>query len=265
MIMGTAGTKGNRAFTLVEMLVVIAIIAILAALILPALAAAKQAGRKAACISNLHQIGVAIHNYSIDHEGRIPYGPKAPPFLSPASFYPSTGTPTSLLSLQSGAPVGLGLLLQHYLGHQARVLFCPGSDQPIDATAELEKVGRTQSQCSYYYRHAGATHLFDPPTLNIDAPEHVMLNSLGQNRSNLLIRALVIDSQFLCPPGLEAFNIKPRTHHRVKLANILSADGAVTSHANVNNKFTVDVRSYGDLYQAFDRILKVFEAADAEP
>jgi prepilin-type processing-associated H-X9-DG protein len=157
------------------------------------------------------------------------------------------------------------LLLQHYLGHQPRVLFCPGSDQPIDATAELEKVGKTQSQCSYYYRHAGATHLFDPPTLNIDAPEHVMLNSLGQNRNNRQIRALVIDTMFLCPPALEAFNIKPRTHHRMKLANILYADGAVTSHANVNNKFTVDVRSYGDLYQAFDRILKVFEAADAEP
>lgn len=263
--MRRGGTNGKRAFTLVELLVVIAIIAILAALILPALAAAKQAGRKAACISNLHQIGIAIHNYSIDHEGRIPYGPKAPPFTSPASFYPSTGTPTSLLSLQSGAPVGLGLLLQHYLGHQPRVLFCPGSDQPIDATAELGKVGITQSQCSYYYRHAGATHLFDPPTLNIDAPEHVLLQNLGQNRNNYQIRALVIDTMFLCPPGLEVFNIKPRTHHRLKLANILYADGAVTSRPNVGGKFTVDLRSYGDLYQAFDKILRVFEAADAEP
>ena len=154
--------KGNRhkeGFTLIELLVVIAIIAILASLILPALVAAKHAAKKAACISNLHQIGVAIHNYTIDHEGRIPYGPKAPPFTSPASFYPSTGTPTSLLSLSTGAPVGLGLLLQHYLAYQPRVLFCPGTDQPIDADAELEKVGVKQSQCSYYYRHAGATHL----------------------------------------------------------------------------------------------------------
>ena len=263
--MDLGATNRRRAFTLVELLVVIAIIGILAALILPALAAAKQAGRKAACISNLHQIGVAIHNYSIDHDGKMPYGPKAPPFTSPASFYPSTGTPTSLLSLQSGAPVGLGLLLKHYLAYQPRVLFCPGSDQPIDATAELEKVGITQSQCSYYYRHAGATHLFDPPGLNVDAPEHVLLQNLGLNRNSYQIRALVIDSQFLCPPGLEVFNIKPRTQHRLKLANILYADGAVTSRPNVNNKFTVDVRSYGDLYQAFDRILKVFEAGDAEP
>ena len=263
--MDLRGTKRSRAFTLIELLVVIAIIAVLAALILPALAAAKRAGRKAACISNLHQIGVAIYNYTVDHEGKIPYGPKAPPFLNPANFYPSTGTPTSLLSLQSGAPVGLGLLLQHYLAYQPRVLFCPGSDQTIDTDAELQKVGITQSQGSYYYRHAGATHLFDPPSLNIEAPEHILLQNLGPNRNGYPIRALVIDSMFLCPPDLANFNIKPRTHHRLKLANILYADGSVTSRPNVNHKFTVDLSNYGEIYQAFDKILKVFERADAEP
>lgn len=263
--MRSTRSKRKGAFTLVELLVVIAIIAILVALILPALASAKHAGKKAACISNLHQIGIAIYNYSVDHEGRIPYGPKAPPFTSPASFYPSTGTPTSLLSLQFGPPVGLGLLLQHYLAHQPRVFFCPGTDQPIDADAELAKVGFSQAQSSYYYRHAGATHLFDPPTLNVDAPEHVSLQNLGENRNKYAIRALVIDSLFLCPPDLAQFNVKPRTHHRLKLANVLYADGSVSSHVNVNNKFTVDCRNYAELYQAFDKILKVFETADAEP
>ena len=259
------GRHRNCGFTLIELLVVIAIIAILAALILPALVAAKHAGKKAACISNLHQIGIAIHNYSIDHEGRIPYGPKAPPFTSPASFYPSTGTPTSLLSLSTGAPVGLGLLLQHYVAHQPRVLFCPGSDQPIDTAAELEKVGRSQSQCSYYFRHAGATHLFDPPTLNMENPEHTRLENLGANRLGFPIRALVIDTMFLCPPDLSLFNVKPRTHHRLKLANILYADGSVSSRPNANGKFTVDLSNYAELYQAFDKILKVFEQADSEP
>src|ERR1041385_8101796 len=110
-------------FTLIELLVVIAIIVILAALLLPALSSAKQAARKARCLSNLHQLGIAIHAYSADYEGKIPYGPKAPPFLNVGDFYPSTGAPTSLISLESGAPVGLGLLLPSHIANQPHVLF----------------------------------------------------------------------------------------------------------------------------------------------
>ena len=153
-----------KAFTLVELLVVIAIMAILLTLLLPGLASAKRAGRRAACLSNLRQIGLAVHAYAQDHDGSIPYGPKAPPFTSPANFYPSTGAPTSLLSLQNGVPVALGLLMQEYLAQAPKVLFCPGSDQPVEAEAELAKAGTTQAQGSYYYRHGGNVRLFDDPT-----------------------------------------------------------------------------------------------------
>jgi prepilin-type N-terminal cleavage/methylation domain-containing protein/prepilin-type processing-associated H-X9-DG protein len=52
-----------RAFTLIELLVVIAIIAVLIALLLPAVQAAREAARRAQCVNNLKQLGLAVHNY----------------------------------------------------------------------------------------------------------------------------------------------------------------------------------------------------------
>src|SRR6186997_2392720 len=69
---------GRRAFTLVELLVVIAIIGILVALLLPAIQAAREAGRRATCQNTIRQWGVAMQNYH-STRNRLPEGARNNP------------------------------------------------------------------------------------------------------------------------------------------------------------------------------------------
>lgn len=251
-----AASRCHNGFTIIEVAVTTTVIAILLTILLPSLSRSRRIANQTACLSGLRQIGVAITSYAFDNKGHIPYGPKAPP-PSATNFYPLTGNVTSLVSLQSGAPVGLGLLLGDHLGETKDVLFCPGVDVKEDVAAALAKVGTSQVEGSYYYRHASVAALSGKLP-----PPRVRLDQLGKNRNGKPLRCLAMDTQFLAPPKMALFNVKTRTHHQRQVVDALFTDGHAATFDNSRERFIVNISV--SVYKTLDAILKNFEALDAE-
>ena len=66
------GSEKHSGFTLIEMLVVIGIIAVLAAVLFPVFTHVREKARASACLSNYHQIGLAVHMYAQDSDDQTP-------------------------------------------------------------------------------------------------------------------------------------------------------------------------------------------------
>ena len=69
-----SSSHGRKGYTLTELLVVVVIIAILIALIFPLVTSMREKARSAKCVQNLRQIGIGLHRFISDNNGRLPNG-----------------------------------------------------------------------------------------------------------------------------------------------------------------------------------------------
>jgi prepilin-type processing-associated H-X9-DG protein/prepilin-type N-terminal cleavage/methylation domain-containing protein len=221
--------RAGAAFTLVELLVVIGIVSILIALLLPALAAARESARVAACASNLRQLQLASINYASDSDGFLP--PAHLDYITKNlhRWHGTRGADDQPFDF-GGSP------LRKYL-RTPRIKSCP-SFEHVNAGFE-----RSAGGFGYNDRYLGSS-LEEPAAASIGMPEYetryvnrpARFASIRKPSETIIFSDVamaspaLIEYSFVEPPLARGMPTSPSIHFRHRdRANVIWLDGHVTT------------------------------------
>lgn len=208
-------SSSRRAFTLIELLVVIAIIAILAAILFPVFAQAKEAAKKAVCVSNVKQMGLASVMYGGDYDDVVHPILTIRIVTSPAFALVSTawyGT------YDSGTKIFSGGLLEPYMKNN-QIINCPSA-------TGLKALNEGTPPLAYAL-NANIFGLSTPVSYtDMSAPaETIYMSDAGFLNSGVLSATATLN------PPFKSTSMPPGTHarHAADTANVGWMDGHAKS------------------------------------
>lgn len=172
----SSSPRRKTGFTLIELLVVIAIIAILAALLLPALAAAKEKAHNISCVSNLKQIGLALHLYTDDNNEFFPI----------ASDSSTGGTNIWTVELGPYLPLVVGQGAGSKFGTENKVFVCPDAKfQNLGTNQIVRTYSCTGAMLGTQTASAGLTATIARKSAPMDMPSTTLVVVEGRQQSTI--------------------------------------------------------------------------------